>query len=216
MHDLLVLFGILGAVAVGIVSPGPSFVLVSRIAVTGSRLDGLAAALGMGLGGALFGTLALAGLTALLQQVEWLYLVLKVAGGLYLVWIGLRIWLRAAQPLATPQEAAVARAGSAGKAFRIALITQVSNPKAAIVYGSVFAAFLPPAPLGWLLVALPPLLFLMEAGWYAIVALAFSSRGPRAAYLGWKTWIDRVAGGVMALLGLRLIGESLAAAVARR
>jgi len=51
MSTTAILFGILGALLIGAISPGPSFVLVSRIAITASRLDGFAAALGMGLGG---------------------------------------------------------------------------------------------------------------------------------------------------------------------
>jgi threonine/homoserine/homoserine lactone efflux protein len=72
MSASLALFGILGALLVGAVSPGPSFVLVSRIAAKFSRVDGLAAAAGMGLGGAIFAALALLGLAAVLAQVAWL------------------------------------------------------------------------------------------------------------------------------------------------
>ena len=44
-------------------------------------------------------------------------------------------------------------------------------------------------------------------GWalVPIVALALSSPAPAAAYLRWKRWIDRAAGGVMGLLGMKLI-----------
>ena len=94
-----ILPGIAVAIAIGAMSPGPSFVLVSRISVANTRLHGLAAAIGMGLGGALFAVLALAGLIALLERVEWLYLVLKVAGGLYLVYLGVMIWRGAAAPI---------------------------------------------------------------------------------------------------------------------
>src|SRR4051812_24434035 len=66
---LLAIAGILGALAVGVVSPGPSFVLVARTAVALSRRDGLAASIGMGLGGVIFAALALAGLIAVLAQV---------------------------------------------------------------------------------------------------------------------------------------------------
>ena len=54
--------------------PGPSFVIVARSAIGQSRLDGLASALGMGIGGILFASLALAGLYSVLQTVGWLYL----------------------------------------------------------------------------------------------------------------------------------------------
>ena len=56
--------------------------------------------------------------------------------------------------------------------------------------------------------ALPPLILLIEAGWYVVVALAFSSPCPRAAYLRSKSWIDRLAGTVMGGLGLRLIVDT--------
>jgi hypothetical protein len=72
MSSLSVLLSIVATLSIGAMSPGPSFVLVSRIAVSRSRVDGLAAAIGMGLGGVLFSMLALAGLTALLSQFGWL------------------------------------------------------------------------------------------------------------------------------------------------
>lgn len=208
MSAIAVLFSILGAILIGAISPGPSFVLVSRMAVTISRMDGLAAALGMGLGGAIFGTLALAGLTALLLEVEWLYFVLKIVGGTYLVYLGFRIWQGAADPIVIP-ETSEFRSTSCLRSFSLALATQLSNPKAAVVYASIFAALMPASPPSWLLIALPPLLFVVEATWYAVVALAFSSKGPRTVYLGAKTWIDRAAGAVMGILGTRLIFESV-------
>lgn len=204
------LASILGALLIGAMSPGPSFVLVSRIAIAGSRRDGLAAALGMGLGGAAFGTLAVLGLSALLSQVEWLFLTVKLLGGAYLVYLGIRIWRGASAPLvvaATGQGAST----SALRSFSVATATQLSNPKTAVYYASIFAALLPAAPPTWMLVSLPPLIFLVEAVWYAVVALALSASGPRAAYGSAKAWIDRAAGAVMGALGVRLIAETVKA-----
>ncbi len=208
MPEATVLFGILGALLIGAISPGPSFVLVSRIAVTASRLDGLAAALGMGLGGALFGAVALAGLSALLLQVEWLYMTLKLMGGAYLLYLGIRIWRGASAPLSVDM-ATTSERKSVLRSFTFAFATQISNPKTAIVYGSIFAAMLPASPPQWLLFTLPPMIFFVEASWYAIVALAFSANKPRAVYLHSKTWIDRVAGAVMGALGVRLLVEAM-------
>jgi threonine/homoserine/homoserine lactone efflux protein len=208
MSATAVLFSILGALLIGAISPGPSFVLVSRIAVTASRLDGLAAALGMGVGGAIFATLALAGLTALLLQVEWLYFILKIVGGAYLVYLGVRMWLGASEPLGSSEPAGF-QSRARSRSFVVALLTHISNPKAAVFYASIFAALLPASPPTWLLLILPPSIFLIEAGWYAVVALLFSSKRPRAIYLGSKHWIDRVAGAVMGALGVRLISDSV-------
>ncbi|MGO4387741.1 LysE family translocator [Microvirga sp. 2YAF29] len=208
MSATSILISILGALLIGAVSPGPSFVLVSRIAITASRLDGLAAALGMGLGGAVFGALALLGLSTLLSQVEWLYLALKLTGGAYLVYLGLRIWKVASEPLEVPDGQAF-KTNSLLRSFAFAFITQISNPKTAVVYASIFAALLPPSPPMWMLIIFPPLIFSIEAGWYVLVALAFSNSRPRSLYLGFKRWIDRTAGFVIGALGLRLIAESM-------
>lgn len=59
MTSFATLFGFLGALLLGAMSPGPSFVLVLRLSVAGSRCSGIAAVLGIGVGGAIFVLLAL-------------------------------------------------------------------------------------------------------------------------------------------------------------
>ncbi|HYH38333.1 MAG TPA: LysE family transporter [Azospirillum sp.] len=208
MDPTLALFSILGALTVGAVSPGPSFVLVARTSIAVSRRDGLAAALGMGVGGVVFCALALLGLHAVLAAVPALFVALKVAGGLYLVYLGVRIWRGARQPIAVPD---TAEGGTRGvtRSFGFALATQLSNPKTAVVYASIFAALLPADPPLWVSAVLPPAIFAIEAGWYALVAVAFSAGRPRAAYLRSKAWIDRAAGAVMAALGVRLMVDAV-------
>lgn len=207
MDATIALFSILGALAVGAVSPGPSFVLVARTSIAVSRRAGLAAALGMGIGGVAFAALALLGLHTLLSQVGWLYLGLKLAGGLYLVYLAVRIWRGARETITVP-DADGGQPGGIARSFTYALVTQLSNPKTAIVYGSIFAALLPATPPTWVLLTLPPAVFVIEAGWYAIVALAFSAGRPRSAYLRSKAWIDRLAASVIGALGLRLVFEA--------
>ncbi|WP_341895112.1 LysE family transporter [Ferrovibrio terrae] len=208
MDTLLPLFSIIVAIALGAISPGPSFVLVARTAIAGSRRAGLGTALGMGLGGLTFASLALLGLIALLAQVAWLYLGLKIAGGLYLLYLAWRLWRGASEPLTVDTSGATAGAGF-GRAVLVGLFTQLSNPKTAVVYAGIFAALLPQEMPLWLALTLPAAIFCVEFGWYALVATAFSAGGPRRAYLGAKGWLDRMAGGVMAALGIRLIVESV-------
>lgn len=57
--------------------------------------------------------------------------------------------------------------------------------------------------------ALPIVVFLIEAGWYALVALVFSAALPRRAYLAAKKPLDRFAALVLGGLGLRLVLEGL-------
>lgn len=210
MDNTLSLLGIAGAMAVGAMSPGPSFVMVARTAVA-SRGDGLAAALGMGAGGLVFAIAAMAGLQAAFLAVPGLYLAIKGFGGAYLIYLGIRIWRGARQPLDVAQDAGTSprQQGRGGRTFLLGLATQVSNPKTAVVYASIFAAFLPREVPLVLALAVPAVIFCIETGWYTIVALALSSAAPRSAYLRYKTWIDRAAGGVMGLLGLRLVWSAV-------
>ncbi len=73
--------------------------MVARIAAVKSRRQGLAAAVGMGLGGVIFAGLALFGLQAILAVVPSLYVILKIMGGFYLCYLGFRIYKSANEPL---------------------------------------------------------------------------------------------------------------------
>jgi len=203
MQELPALVGILAALTVGVVSPGPSFVMIARTAVSVSRGDGIAAAFGMGVGGALFAVAALLGLHGVLLAVPSLYVVLKIAGGLYLAYLGLRIWLFAKRPLVVTGSSV--QRSTTRKSFALGFTTQVSNPKTAVVYASVFAAFLPSVQTLAFNIAVVVLAFLIETGWYALVAVALSSDRPRGVYLRCKSWVDLTAGGVMIALGLKLV-----------
>lgn len=201
------LSGVLIALMVGVVSPGPSFVFIAQRSVAYSRPEGVSAALGMGVGGVAFAGLGLMGLQAVLAAVPWVYAILKFAGGLYLLYLAYKIWRSSSRPLHF-HEAAPRKETARGSSFLLGLTTQLSNPKTAIVYGSVFAAMLPQhLPLAYAALLLA-CVFAIEAGWYTVVAIALSAAAPRKVYARYKSWIDRAAAGVMGLLGLKLIASS--------
>ncbi len=206
MEFAAIYFGIMGTLLAGAISPGPSFILVCRTAMVHSRQAGLASAFGMGVGGAIFALLALLGLTALLIAVPALYIALKIGGGLYLLYLAWRIW-RGARETMTVRVDPDVQVLSSTKAFWLALKTQISNPKTAIVYGSIFTAFLPAAPPVGLTLALVPGVFFVEFGWYAVVAVFFSLRKPREPYLSAKFIIDRIVALILGILGGRLLYE---------
>jgi threonine/homoserine/homoserine lactone efflux protein len=196
------------ALTLGAMSPGPSFILVARTSLAVSRRDGLAAAVGMGVGGVFFSAIALLGLLAILTTVPLLHLALKILGGTYLVHLGYRIWRGARQPLVLENMPLQNHPTQAWRFFVLGLVTQVSNPKTAVVYTSVFASLLPGDIPVFLLVLVPIMVFAIETIWYSVVALVLSSPLPRAPYLAAKVWIDRTAGTIMSLLGLKLIFEA--------
>ncbi|HEX4105667.1 MAG TPA: LysE family transporter [Rhizomicrobium sp.] len=214
MTPIVALFSILAAQALGAISPGPSFLFVVRTSVAISRKDGLAAALGMGLGAAIVTTLALVGVRAVISQVEWLYIAFKLLGGAYLVYLAFRLWQGSMTKSSHAEDGAPpAPRRGLGRSFLMALATQLSNPKTVVVISGIYAALLPAHVPLWMYLAIPPIDFMMEGGWYAFVAVAMSSSRPRAVYLNAQSWIDRAAGTLLGVLGLRLIYESTQKAV---
>ena len=204
MQHLPELIGMATALTIGAVSPGPSFVMVARTAASVGRLNGLLAAIGMGLGGTIFSIASLLGLHGVLLAVPSLYLLLKIGGGLYLAYLGIRIW-RGARTALVAEIHENSLAPTSYRFLLLGLTTQLSNPKTAIVSASVLAAFLPADASLAFKVIIASLVFLIEAGWYTLVALVLSSTGPRGVYMSAKAWIDRAAGGVMVALGIKLV-----------
>lgn len=205
MEFIFSIGSILGVLLIGVVSPGPSFLLVAQTSISTSRRNGVAAAIGMGMGAVSFASLVLVGLHAVLNNVPTLYTVLRVCGSAYLMYLAVRIWKGATAPLSLTT--VTNHPQSWQKAFLLALGTMLSNPKAMVQYGTIFAALLPHDVSAAQSAILAASIFLLEAGWYVIVALVLSSTTPRNAYLKSKTVIDRTAGIVMGLLGVKLLAS---------
>lgn len=203
MQATLSLFAITGSLAIGAMSPGPSFVVVARNAIALSRQHGYATALGMGTGAGTFAMLALLGLHAILTAVPLAFWVLKILGGVYLLYLAYQILRHAREPLQDVGQSA--NTMSLKRAYLYGLFTQLSNPKTAIVFASVFSALLPPVIPNYFYLALPILAALVDGCWYLLVAYLLSAEAPRKTYLTYKTWIDGLAGTVMGALGLRLL-----------
>ena len=114
------------------------------------------------------------------------------------------IWRHARDPL--PEIAVDRTAHLTGwQGFMRALLLQLSNPKIMVFFGSIFLSVLPQNLPPWMDGTVLAIVALNEFCWFALLALLFSGGPARAFYRRAKVWIDRVMGGVLGLLGLRLI-----------
>jgi len=202
INELIALSAIGVAILFGAMSPGVSFLLVARTAMSSSRRVALSVAAGLGFGALIFAVIALAGLHTLLTMVPSLYTALKVAGGCYLLWLALKILRR---PSNRVIDSAAIDEVSASKAFLTGVLTQISNPHTALVFASIFSAALSKNIQPAMYIILPLMAFVIDVLWYAIVACLLSSDRPRLAYIKYRKFIDKLSGGVMAFLGLRLL-----------
>ncbi len=206
MDTFTTLLAIAATLAIGAISPGPSFVYVAQNAVARSRNHGLVTAMGTGVGAAIFALLALLGLQTFLLAVPVAYTALKIVGGVYLLWLAYKILRHSREPLRVGNVSMGEKSLLA--TFRDGLFTQLSNPKTAVVFASIFTALLPREIPTYYNFLLPLISFIIDAGWYSLVTVALSTERSRNVYIRFKTAIDRVAGSVMALLGLKLIFSS--------
>jgi threonine/homoserine/homoserine lactone efflux protein len=204
MDNFPLLIAVSAAILLGAMSPGPSFVVVARTAISSSRGHGILAALGMGTGGATFAAGALLGLQVLLAAVPPLHKALQIAGAGYLLFIAYKLWKAAPMPFGDIGNNSDRRNGSL-QAFVLGLGTQISNPKTALVYASIFSAAFTTEPSWVIAVALVSVIFAIEFGWYTVVAIAFSTGRARQTYGAWKAWIGRLAAGAMGALGVKIL-----------
>jgi threonine/homoserine/homoserine lactone efflux protein len=199
--DLFPLLSIGVVQLLAVISPGPSFLITARTAVARSRADGLKIALGLGAGTFVWAALALLGLNAVFRAVPAAFLAMKFAGALFLLWIAFQIFRHAKVPL----ELADGGGETPNRPFLKGFFVQISNPKVAVFFGSIFIAMLPANVLLWMTVALIAIVTFNEVWWYSAVALFFASGPVRNLYLRAKAWIDRVTGLFLGGLGLRLL-----------
>src|SRR5580692_9552805 len=109
MSYAFMLAGVAAVNLLGAATPGPAFVMVTRISVAESRVAALGAGLGVASGSLAWATAASLGVGALLASVAALFTLLRLAGGAYLIWLGVRMWRHAGAPPASEGVVVAAR-----------------------------------------------------------------------------------------------------------
>lgn len=180
---------VLGAAFLGGLIPGPGMLAIAGTAMARGRRYGFAVAYGMTAGGLVWATFAGLGMGAVLLSNQWLFDSLKYAGATYLGWLG---W-RSARAAMRPDHAMATKDVGADSlwvsAVRGALI-HLTNPKALIFWGSIFAIGLkpgaPPIAMLWVIaVSMMVNVFLMTT-----YALVFSKPGMMVGYVRFRRWIE--------------------------
>ncbi len=206
MEPILFLLTFIGIQALAAISPGPAFAVVTQKALAGGRRGGLATAAGATAGVFVWLTMTMLGLEFIVSRFWWLYTALKIAGGLFLLYLAVQLWRHASEPLPdVPVEGGPER--SWGSYFRAGLFIQLSNPKALAYCTSVLVTLLPAERPLWMMIAVPVMGTAVEGLWWTFLALTFSRGGFRRRYEGLKRGIDRAVGAALGALGIRLLAD---------
>ena len=207
IHDywLFVLTGVLLNL-----TPGQDTMFILGRSLTGGLRAGVASALGIGVGSTLHTLAAAAGLSALLAASPAAFLGVRIAGALYLVYLGAKLLLTSAQQELHVQVTS-AEEGNAGSAFRQGILTNILNPKVALFFLALLPQFIVPASTSKTVAFLLLGITFVTTGTIWCLVLAAGAAGLRQFFRGKprvRTTIDRITGGLFIALGIRLAADS--------
>jgi threonine/homoserine/homoserine lactone efflux protein len=156
--------------AVVIMTPGPDTALTIRNVLLGGRSAGVATAFGVVAGQATWAVAASAGVVSILLASEALFQAVKLAGALYLIYLGARsLWNAWRNGASVAVRSGTSNAG----AFRQGLISNLANPKMAVFFASILPQFAPrDGAVFATLLALGALFCAMTLAWLSLYSVA--------------------------------------------
>lgn len=204
MEFLPHILAVLGIWAIVVVTPGPNFLVITHHALARSRKAGIACAAGVAAGTFLWAASALFGLALVVGHAGWAYGAIRICGAIYLIYVGLRALFGSSSLGPAPKAAGVSGAGLM-KSFRAGLFVDLSNPKAATFFTSLFVVMLPAQMPLWMGLLTVLVVVAIAMAWYSSTAVVVSMPPVARAYKRIHRWIDRLAGALFVFFGGRLL-----------
>jgi threonine efflux protein len=201
IHGLIVLTVIHTLAAA---SPGPDFVFVSQQTLAGGRRTGLLCSLGVALGLSVHIGYSVFGLATLIAHSANLLWWVKILGGSYLIYLGIRGLMAKASvgnrmPVVQKSHRSALRTVGAG------FLCNALNPKAPIYFVSLFTLVLSPEMPLFQLAIFGTWIMLIQLAWFSFVVLVLSIPSINTRFQRAGHWIDKVLGGAMVLLGIKVL-----------
>ena len=127
------------------VTPGPGIFYVAARSLAGGRAEGIASSFGTALGGLVHVVAGALGVSAIVLASAELFMVLKLLGAAYLVWLGLRTIMDARRSTGPDMGGVSAPAMGTRRAFREGVVVEALNPKTAAFFLAFIPQFLDPS-----------------------------------------------------------------------
>lgn len=193
-----------GVFTVALASPGPDFVIAVRNSIQFGRTHGIFTAFGFAAGVAVHVTYCLMGLATVISQSIILFNVLKFIGAAYLLYVGISALRSKGFSMNDSEISNSNKEIAVMSAFRSGFITNLFNPKATLFFLALFTQILSPDLSHLESITYGVTCVVMTALWFSVVATILTTPKVRAQFLRFSKWIDRICGGVLLALGLRL------------
>lgn len=210
MEWTIILLGVFAIFIPALILPGPDFVAVVRSSMAHGAGAGLLTTLGVSLGLGLYAGLSLFGLSAILVEYQWLAWVLRICGGCYLAWLGLRLIFTRPAPIEIKTDVGTgAGAGRPrGNPLLFGFLVTLTNPKAIVLFTSVFATAVTEAMPLWVMAVMIGCVVASALTWYSLVSLFMSSVPVIRRFQNARHWVERAAGVCFVAIGGRILADS--------
>ncbi len=188
-------------------SPGPATMGIAGTAMTAGRSAALAFALGILAGSASWGIAAALGLSAIMLANAWIFELIRYAGAAYLGWLAIKALRRAATP--GHAEMGTPFSGSARSLFAKGAAIHVTNPKAILSWGAIYAIVAPPSATPLTLFGYFGLLYAGSILIFIGYAFLFSSEPMVRGYARARRWFDLAFAGFFGFASFKILTARL-------
>ncbi|MDY7115687.1 LysE family translocator [Halomonas sp. SSL-5] len=192
------------------ISPGVDTLLVIRNTARGGVRDGVLTSLAICCGLFVHAAVSALGISLILLQSAWAFAALKLAGAVYLIWLGLQALLaaRRGQGLPVAGVRGERRVVPAWRPLREGLLSNVLNPKTVVFYMAFLPQFIAPGdPALAKSLFLAGVHFVIANLWQVGVALMVGGAGRLLASRAFARWLNGLTGAVLIVFGVRLALE---------
>jgi threonine efflux protein len=204
MDHVLVLISVFAIFIPALILPGPDFVAVVRSSMTYGTRAGLLTTLGVSMGLCLYATLSLVGLSAILVEYQWLTWTVRVLGGSYLIFLGIKLLRTGPRQIELDQPVRPTR----NRAVLFGFLVTLTNPKAIVLFASVFATAVTASTPAWLMGVMIALVTASSLVWYSCVSIFMSSAPVMRRFQRARHWIERAAGVCFVGLGGKVLTDA--------
>lgn len=188
-------------------SPGPDFILVSRQTLSNGKKAGFMVSIGIALGLSVHILYSVLGLAAVIANSVAALWAIKIIGGCYLLYLGVQ-GLRA-KPISHLTKQKTAPKHSSIKAISKGFLCNALNPKAPIYFVALFTVVLSPNLPALHLFIYGIWMMILQLFWFSTVVLLLSRPSVNEKFQRLGHWIDRILGGAMILMGLKVLTSKI-------
>ena len=201
------LIAVITITILAVISPGADFAMVTRNSYLHGRFSGLLSALGISLGVQVHVIYTMLGVGLLISHSPTLFVIVKIIGSAYLIYIGFMTVKSVLQKNEITQEKSHL---SGWVSFRMGFYTNALNPKTMLFVLSVFTQFVSQDTEFFVLVGYGVFMSLLHLVWFGIIAVFFSNSMLRNLMLNHQRSVNNVLGSILIFLGISLLLAPLA------